>query len=111
MGGFVYQEGQANDYDNPKVQVSQKHINCSSHYFYYSKSEKNLENSTMTRRPTQATALLSTEVKLSLRTTLDMKVTGFRAKMSGKERESKSGLMVPCTRVGGKQTKPTERED
>ena len=23
MGGFVYQEGQANDYDNPKVQVSQ----------------------------------------------------------------------------------------
>ena len=27
MNGFVYQEGQANDYDNAKVQVSHKHIN------------------------------------------------------------------------------------
>ena len=65
----------------------------------------------MTKRLTQATAPLSTEVKLSLRTTPDTKVTGFRAKMSGKERESKSGLMAPCTRVGGKQTKPTARVD
>jgi len=64
MAAYVYEDG-INDYDNPKVQVSiKKHIKTN-FYCFYSKSEKNLENSTTMMNQILETSQLSTDHKLN----------------------------------------------
>ena len=65
----------------------------------------------MTKRLTQVTSPSNSEDKLSLRTTPGTKESGYKEKTSDREKESKSGLMDPCTKGGGKKTKRTARED
>lgn len=63
------------------------------------------------KRQITVIAQLITDLCLSLRTTPNMMVNGFLERTSGKVKEDKSGQMDQCTRVGGRTTKPTARED
>mmetsp|Transcript_42633 Transcript_42633/g.65380 ORF Transcript_42633/g.65380 Transcript_42633/m.65380 type:complete len:216 (-) Transcript_42633:279-926(-) len=101
-------EGELQDnYDNQKVQVSHNFASLN----YFSKSARSSESSTTMKRLTLANSQLSTVLLSSWRTTQDMMESGLLEKKSDKARAARFGPTAPCTRVGGKTTRPTARED
>lgn len=73
------------------------------------KSERSLESSTTTKRLTMESILLSIGQWSSWRIMPGMKASGSLERILGKAKEDRFGLMVPCTKAGGKITRPMER--
>ena len=65
----------------------------------------------MTRRPIMASTLWNTDPWLNWKIMPSMKANGFKVVRSGRVREGKFGLMDPCTKAGGKITKPMAKVD
>ena len=78
----------------------------------YRKSEMNWESLIMNRiQMTLPPTDVNTDLLLSSKTMQDMTENGLKAKILELEKENKFGQTVPCTKVGGKITKPTEWVD
>ena len=78
MGGYVH-DGEINDYDNPKVQVSND--NKFLYSIKYSKLEMNQVNLIMMKKQTMVHTLLNIDLQLSLKIMLDTMENGLQEKM------------------------------
>ena len=65
----------------------------------------------MTKLQTNVMSQSSIELWLNQKIMQDMMVTGFQEKILDKGKEGKYGLMVQCTKAGGKIIKLMEKED